>query len=54
MGALQSEDYDTIYKYIFSVSSIERMQDTFITKLIQILDVIIRKYISDNAIKKYI
>ena len=54
MGALQSEDYDTIYKYVFSVSSMERMQDTFITKLIQILDVVIRKYISDNAIKKYI
>ena len=54
MGALQSEDYDIIYKYIFSVSSIERVQDTFITKLVQILDVVIRKYISDNAIEKYI
>ena len=48
MGALQSEDYDEIYKYIFSVSSMERMQDTFITKLIQILDIIIKKYISGD------
>ena len=54
IGALQSEDYDTIYKYIFSVSSIERMQDTFINRLMQILDTVIRKYISDNAIEKYI
>ena len=46
MGALQSEDYDTIYKYIFSVSSMERMQDTFIDRLMQILDMIIKKYIS--------
>ena len=46
MGALQSEDFDTMYNYIFSVSSMERTQDTFITKLIQILDVIIKKYIS--------
>ena len=46
MGALQSEDYDTIYKYIFSVSSMERLQDTFINRLMQILDVIIKKYIS--------
>ena len=46
MGALQSEDYDTIYKYIFSVSSMERMQDSFINRLMQILDIIIKKYIS--------
>ena len=46
MGALQSEDYDTIYKYIFSVSSMERMQDSFIDRLMQILDIIIKKYIS--------
>ena len=46
MGALQSEDYDTIYKYIFSVSSMERMQDTFIDRLVQILDIVIKKYIS--------
>ena len=46
MGALQSEDFDTMYNYIFSVSSAERVQDTFITRLIQILDVIIKKYIS--------
>ena len=46
MGALQSEDYDIIYKYIFSVSSMERIQDTFINRLMQILDVIIKKYIS--------
>lgn len=46
MGALQSEDFDTMYNYIFSVSSMERTQDTFINKLIQILDVIIKKYIS--------
>ena len=46
MGALKSEDYDTIYKYIFSVSSMERMQDTFIDRLMQILDMIIKKYIS--------
>ena len=46
MGALQSEDYDTIYKYIFSVSSAERVQDTFIDRLMQILDMIIKKYIS--------
>ena len=48
MGALQSEDYDAIYKYIFSVSSMERMQDTFIDRLIQILDIIIKKYISGD------
>lgn len=46
MGALQSEDFDTMYNYIFSVSSAERTQDTFITRLIQILDVIIKKYVS--------
>ena len=46
MGALQSEDYDIIYKYIFSVSSMERIQDTFINRLMQILDAIIKKYIS--------
>ena len=46
MGALQSEDYDTIYKYIFSVSSMERMQDTFIDRLMQILDIVIKNYIS--------
>ena len=46
MGALQSEDYDTIYKYIFSVSSAERVQDTFIDRLMQILDIVIKKYIS--------
>ena len=46
MGALQSEDYDTIYKYVFSVSSMERLQDSFINRLIQILDIIIKKYIS--------
>ena len=46
MGALQSEDFDTMYNYIFSVSSAERVQDTFINKLIQILDVIIKKYVS--------
>ena len=46
MGALQSEDYDTIYKYIFTVSSMERMQDTFINRLMQILDIIIKKYVS--------
>ena len=46
MGALQSEDFDTMYDYIFSVSSMERMKDTFINKLIQILDNIIKKYIS--------
>ena len=46
MRALQSEDYDIIYKYIFSVSSMERVQDTFINRLMQILDVIIKKYIS--------
>ena len=46
MGALQSEDYDTIYKYIFSVSSMERLQDSFIDRLMQILDIVIKKYIS--------
>ena len=46
IGALQSEDFDTMYNYIFSVSSAERVQDTFITRLIQILDVIIKKYVS--------
>ena len=46
MGALQSEDFDTMYNYIFSVSSAERTQDTFINRLMQILDVIIKKYIS--------
>ena len=46
IGALQSEDFDTMYNYIFSVSSAERTQDTFINRLIQILDVIIKKYIS--------
>ena len=46
MGALQSEDFDTMYNYIFSVSSAERTQDTFINRLIQILDVIIKKYVS--------
>ena len=46
MGALQSEDFDAMYNYIFSVSSMERMKDTFINKLIQILDNIIKKYIS--------
>ena len=46
MGALQSEDYDTIYKYVFSVSSMERMQDSFIDRLMQILDIVIKKYIS--------
>ena len=46
MGALQSEDYDMIYKYIFSVSSMERMQDSFINRLMQILDIVIKKYIS--------
>ena len=46
MGALQSEDFDTMYNYIFSVSSAERVQDTFISRLIQILDVIIKKYVS--------
>ena len=46
MGALQSEDYDIIYKYIFSVSSMERLQDTFINRLMQILDIVIKKYIS--------
>ena len=46
MGALQSEDYDTIYKHIFSVSSMERLQDSFIDRLMQILDIIIKKYIS--------
>ena len=46
MGALKSEDFDTMYNFIFSVSSAERTQDTFITRLIQILDVIIKKYIS--------
>lgn len=46
MGALQSEDYDIIYKYVFSVSSMERLQDSFINRLIQILDIIIKKYIS--------
>lgn len=45
-GALQTEDYDIIYKYIFSVSSIERVQDTFIDRLMQILDTVIKKYIS--------
>ena len=48
MGALQSEDYDAIYKYIFSVSSMERLQDTFINRLMQILDIIIKKYISGD------
>ena len=46
IGALQSEDFDTMYNYIFSVSSAERVQDTFINRLIQILDVIIKKYVS--------
>ena len=46
MGALKSEDFDTMYNFIFSVSSAERTQDTFITRLIQILDVIIKKHIS--------
>lgn len=46
MGALQSEDYDEIYKYIFSVSSMERLQDSFINRLMQILDMVIKKYIS--------
>ena len=46
MGALQSEDFDTMYNYIFSVSSAERTQDTFISRLIQILDTIIKKYVS--------
>ena len=46
MGALQSEDFDTMYNYIFSVSSMERTQDSFINRLMQILDVIIKKYIS--------
>ena len=46
MGALQSEDYDEIYKYIFSVSSMERLQDSFIDRLMQILDMVIKKYIS--------
>lgn len=46
LGALQSEDFDTMYNYIFTVSSAERTQDTFINKLIQILDVIIKKYVS--------
>ena len=46
IGALQSEDFDTMYNYIFSVSSAERMEDTFISRLIQILDVIIKKYVS--------
>ena len=48
MGALKSEDFDTMYNFIFSVSSAERTQDTFITRLIQILDVIIKKYISGD------
>ena len=46
IGALQTEDFNTMYNYIFSVSSAERMQDAFINKLIQILDVIIKKYVS--------
>ena len=46
MGALQSEDFDMMYNYIFSVSSAERTQDTFISRLIQILDTIIKKYVS--------
>ena len=46
MGALQNDDYDEIYKYVFSVSSMERLQDSFINRLMQILDIIIKKYIS--------
>ena len=46
LGLLSIEDYNKIYDLYYSVSSMERLQDSFIDRLMQILDIIIKKYIS--------
>ena len=44
MGGLHGEDYEAIYNYVYSVSSKERVSESFVSSLANFLDNILKKY----------